>query len=154
MVEPPRSGCGFAGSCQTKPGAPQQFIPAIIKKTKHKLTHLRAHGPQSLNATQKTFLVTTLPLFPKLNINHKYPAWSLGLHNSQFQCALPNTSIFFARHNLRSFQGRHPTKGWAIKDLTSIAPRERGRIEIPIERMMENLRGDVNKLTKHPPNTG
>ncbi len=39
----------------------------------------------------------------------------------------------------------------AIKDLKSIPPNERERIVTRIERMEENLQGDVKKLTNHTP---
>jgi mRNA interferase RelE/StbE len=39
----------------------------------------------------------------------------------------------------------------AIKDMKSIPPKERERIVIRIERMEEDLQGDVKKLTNHTP---
>lgn len=39
----------------------------------------------------------------------------------------------------------------AIKDLKSIPPKERERIVTRIERMEEDLEGDVKKLTNHTP---
>ena len=39
----------------------------------------------------------------------------------------------------------------AIKDLKSIPPKERVRIVTRIERMEEDLQGDVKKLTNHTP---
>lgn len=39
----------------------------------------------------------------------------------------------------------------AIKDLKSILPKERERIVTRIERMEEDLQGDVKKLTNHSP---
>jgi len=39
----------------------------------------------------------------------------------------------------------------AIKELNSIPPKERKRIVTRIERMEEDLQGDVKKLTNHTP---